>query len=132
MGIFGDIDMGPKTHLRSLVMPQNDPTWSRKCGRGWGQMDAPGLRALIKAFFRILALLAHLYPGDVHFWASLLPRVSREVDQQSVNGQYRDTDCTATIDLKRQMLLGSYVAEQSSQQTLPRQGLYRDSSTHSL
>ena len=64
-------------------MPQNDPTWSQKCGRGWGQMDAPGLRALIKAFFRILAFLAHLDPGDVHFWASLLPRVSKEVDQQS-------------------------------------------------
>ena len=34
-----------------------------------------------------------------------------------VNGLYRDTDCTATIDFPRQMLSESFVAEQSAQQT---------------
>ena len=58
---------GPKTHLRSLVMPQNDHTWSGECGRGRGQMGGPGLWALIKAFLRILVILANLDLGDVHF-----------------------------------------------------------------
>ena len=43
-----------------------------------------------------------------------------------VNGLYRDTDCTATINFPRQMLSGSFVAEQSAQQTLARHGLNRD------
>ena len=30
---------------------------------------------------------------------------------KGLNGQYRDTDCTATIDFRRQMMLGNFVAE---------------------
>ena len=71
---------GPRTHVKSPVMPQNDPTWSGECGRGRGQMGDPGLRALIKAFFRILVILANLDLEDVHFWASLSGRVSGKLD----------------------------------------------------
>ena len=49
-----------------------------------------------------------------------------------VNGQYCNTDCTRKIDFPRQIMFGSFVAEQSPQQTLPRQGLVRDNSNLSL
>ena len=66
------------------IVPQGGPAWSGECSQCREKTRGPGLRALIKAFFRVLAILAGLDLGDAHFWACLLPCVS-EKSNQSVN-----------------------------------------------
>ena len=51
---------GPEFYTKWLIMVENDPTWSLECSHGRDQADGPGLRALIKAFFLILATVAVL------------------------------------------------------------------------
>ena len=41
----------------------DDPTWSVECSHGREKADGPGLQALIKAFFLILATVAVLEVG---------------------------------------------------------------------
>ena len=46
-----------------------------ECSQGREQTGGPGLRALMTAFFRVLAILARLYLGDALFAANSLPCV---------------------------------------------------------
>ena len=45
----------------------DDPTWSVECSHGREKADGPGLQALIKAFFLILATVAVLEVGHADF-----------------------------------------------------------------
>ena len=58
---------GPEFYTKWLIMLGNDPTWSLECSHGRDQADGPGLRALIKAFFLILATVAVLEVGHADF-----------------------------------------------------------------
>ena len=58
----------------------DDPTLSVECSHG---RENAGLRALIKAFFPILATVAVLEVGHADFSAILLPCVSEKVNLSS-------------------------------------------------
>ena len=61
----------------------DDPTWSVECSHGREKADGPGLQALIKAFFLILATVAVLKVGHADFSTNLLPCVSEKVNLSS-------------------------------------------------
>ena len=52
----------------------DDPIWSVECSHGREKAGGVGLRALIRAFFLILATVAVLEVGHADFSANLLPR----------------------------------------------------------
>ena len=56
----------------------DDPIWSVECSHGREKAGGVGLRALIKAFFLILATVAVLEVGQKDFSANLLPCVSEK------------------------------------------------------
>ena len=56
----------------------DDPPWSVECSHGRENAGGPGLRALIKAFFLILATVAVLEVGHADFSTNLLPCVSEK------------------------------------------------------
>ena len=61
-------------------MLRDDPTWSVECSHGREKAGGPGLRALIKAFFPILATVAVLEVGHADFSTNLFPCVSEKVN----------------------------------------------------
>ena len=61
----------------------DDPKWSVECNHGQEKAGGPGLRALIKAFFPILATVAVLEVGHADFSTILLPCVSEKVNLSS-------------------------------------------------
>ena len=58
---------GPRSYMKPPIVPQGGPAWSVECSQGREQTGGPGLRALIKAFSGILAILAVLDLGDARF-----------------------------------------------------------------
>ena len=61
----------------------DDPIWSVECSHGREKAGGVGLRALIKAFFLILATVAVLEVGHADFSANLLPCVSEKATLSS-------------------------------------------------
>ena len=74
---------GLKLYTKWPIMLGNDPTWSVECSHGREKAGGPGLRALIKAFFLILATVAVLEVGHEDFSANLLPCVSEKATLSS-------------------------------------------------
>ena len=70
---------GPELYTKWPIMLGDDPTWSVECSHGQEKAGGPGLRALIKAFFLILATVAVLEVGHADFTTNLLPRVSDKI-----------------------------------------------------
>ena len=75
--------MGPELYTKWPIMLRDDPTWSVECNHGREKAGGPSLRALIKAFFLILATVAVLEVGQADFSANLLPCVLEKVTQSS-------------------------------------------------
>ena len=74
---------GPELYTKCPIMLWDDPTWSVEGSHGREKAGGPGLRALVKAFFPILATVAVLEVGHADFSTILLPCVSEKVNLSS-------------------------------------------------
>ena len=79
---------GPRSYIKPSFVPQGGPAWSVVCSQGLEQTGGSGLRALIKPFFGVLAILNGLDLGEAPFLAKMLPFVSRKPNQ-AVNAAWK-------------------------------------------
>ena len=74
---------GPELYTKWPIMLWDDPSWSVEGSHGREKAGGPGLRALIKAFFLILATVAVLEVGHADLSTNFLPCVSEKVTLSS-------------------------------------------------